>query len=368
MLPKAPPLAPDAAAVLAALPEAMLLLDPDDTIALLNPAAEALFAQADCRPGAALGALAGIGAGLSRLVLTARLRQTRVVEHGIVWPAAKGLSERLLDAQVAPVGEDWFVLLIDDRSVARVIEPQLNQKNSARVLTGMTALLAHEIKNPLAGIRGAAQLLGNTAAADDRELSRLICREVDRIRALLDRMELLSESPPLPRGPVNIHSVLEQVRRMAEAGFGRHVRIVEHYDPSLPPVFGNHDQLVQVFQNLVKNAAESAPAEGGEIILSTGWQLGARLALSGAGGAAQALPITVSVTDNGPGIPDSIREQIFDPFVTSKQDGTGLGLAVVAKLVAEHGGLIEVDGQPRRTQFRLRLPTAPTGTMKDSIR
>jgi two-component system nitrogen regulation sensor histidine kinase GlnL len=219
----------------------------------------------------------------------------------------------------------------------------------------MAALLAHEVKNPLSGIRGAAQLLEHNADPRDRKLTGLICDETDRICALVDRMEAFSDTRPIEREAVNIHRVLEHVRGVAENGFARGVRFAETYDPSLPPVFGDRDQLTQVFLNLVKNAAEAAPRSGGEITLSTAYQHSVRLAVPGSASRMD-LPLVVSVQDNGEGISEDLRPCLFDPFVTTKAGGTGLGLALVAKIINDHGGTIEFDSQPRRTVFRVRLP------------
>jgi two-component system nitrogen regulation sensor histidine kinase GlnL len=221
----------------------------------------------------------------------------------------------------------------------------------------MAGILAHEVKNPLSGIRGAAQLLEQNASDADRELTRLICDEADRIVALVDRMDAFSDARPIERTAVNIHEVLERARKVAQTGFGRHVRFLEEYDPSLPPVLGHRDLLVQVFLNLVKNAAEAAPAVGGEITLTTAYQHGIRLAVPGSQRRVH-LPLVVSVADNGDGIPEDLRAHLFDPFVTTKRNGTGLGLALVAKVIGDHGGVIEFDSQPRRTVFRVYLPTA----------
>jgi two-component system nitrogen regulation sensor histidine kinase GlnL len=221
----------------------------------------------------------------------------------------------------------------------------------------MAAMLGHEVRNPLSGIRGAAQLLEQGANMHDRELTRLICDETDRIKALIDRMEVFSDDLPLEREAVNIHTVLEQVRKVASAGYARHVTFVEHYDPSLPAVLGNREQLVRLFTNLVKNAAEAITRGHGGITLSTAYQSGLRLAVPNGSGRAH-LPLVVSVEDNGDGIPESIRPHIFDAFVSGKQSGTGLGLALVAKIVGEHGGMIELECLPRRTIFRVFLPMA----------
>ncbi len=259
----------------------------------------------------------------------------------------------------APLAEDrqHVVVSLQERSIADKIDRQLTHRNAARSVTAMAAMLAHEVKNPLSGIRGAAQLLEETASTADRELTRLICDETDRICALVDRMDVFSDRRPIEREPVNIHEVLERVRKLAVSGFARHVRFIEDYDPSLPPVDGNRDLLIQVFLNLVKNAAEAVPEQGGEIAIATAYRHGIRLAVAGNESRVQ-LPLVVTLTDNGEGIPEDLQRHLFDPFVTTKRDGSGLGLALVAKVVSDHGGVIEFESQPRRTMFRVFLPTA----------
>jgi two-component system, NtrC family, nitrogen regulation sensor histidine kinase GlnL len=175
-------------------------------------------------------------------------------------------------------------------------------------------------------------------------------------------MDVFSDERPLARTAVNIHVVLERVRRIAENGFAKGLKITERYDPSLPPVDGNHDQLVQAFINLVKNAAEAAPRTGGELVISTSYKQGVRVALPGMTNRVQ-LPLVVTIQDNGPGIPDDIRPHLFDPFITTKSKGSGLGLALVAKIVADHGGIIEFESEPKRTVFRLMLPIVGPGVM-----
>jgi two-component system nitrogen regulation sensor histidine kinase GlnL len=221
----------------------------------------------------------------------------------------------------------------------------------------MAGVLAHEIKNPLSGIRGAAQLLEPGLSDDDRALTQLICSETDRIRMLVDRMEVFGDERPLAKDAVNIHDVLNHVRRIAEHGFGRAVRYVEDYDPSLPNVLGNRDKLVQVFLNLLKNAAEAIgdKSDGGRIVLQTAFRPGVRLSLPGTD-TRVSLPLMIQIEDNGCGIPDHLKPHLFDPFVTTKVSGSGLGLALVAKIIADHGGIIECESEPRRTAFRVLLP------------
>lgn len=352
----------EAAAVLAALPDAVLVIDGADRLRYANAAAEQFFASSTATLiGHSLSELLPGDSPIFALIESVRISGHSVSEYGVTLETPR-LGMRALTIQAAPLVEerDQIVLTLQLRSIADKIDRQLTHRNAARSVTAMAAMLAHEVKNPLSGIRGAAQLIEENAGPADRELTQLICDEADRICALVDRMDVFSDRRPFEREAVNIHEVLERVRKAAQSGFARHVRFLEDYDPSLPRVHGNRDLLIQVFLNLVKNAAEAVPAQGGEIVLSTSYQHGVRLAVAGSD-ARLHLPLVVSVSDNGDGIPEDLRLHLFDPFVSTKHNGTGLGLALVAKVIGDHGGIIEFDGEPRRTVFRIFLPMAPRG-------
>ena len=259
-----------------------------------------------------------------------------------------------------PDAPGWVLVGLRERTIAQKLDRQLSHLGAGRSVAGLAAALAHEVKNPLSGIRGAAQLLEQNASPADIELTRLIIDETDRICRLVDRMEMFADGSPAERGAVNIHEVLEHVRRLVQSGFGGTVRFVERYDPSLPPVFGNRDQLVQVFLNLVKNAAEATRDRGGEIVLTTKFEPGLRLSMASGGGRLR-VPLVVSVQDDGVGVPEDLRAHVFEPFISGRAGGTGLGLSLVAKIVGDHGGGIEFESEPGRTEFRVLLPLDPDG-------
>lgn len=366
LLPDALP--PGEAGILAILPLPVLSVAADGVIAYANAAAEAFFhLSLPVLRRQRLSDLIPLGSPVRAMVEEVRESGAGMTAYRVDLGLIRLQEERVVDAFAAPLAGGSVVLLLQERTNAEKMGRQLTHRTAARSLTALGAMLAHEIKNPLSGIRGAAQLLEASVPEDDRVLTRLICDETDRIVKLVERMETLGEGRPVARAPVNVHDVLDHVRRLAESGFARHIRFVENYDPSLPPVHGNRDQLIQVFLNLVKNAAEAIGEEtrDGEIMLSTAYRPGIQMQI--AGSERVRLPFEISVRDNGPGVPADMLPNLFDPFVTTKAGGTGLGLALVAKIVGEHGGIIECDSVARRTTFRVLMPIVASRGALDAL-
>ncbi|MEJ8560689.1 ATP-binding protein [Yoonia sp. GPGPB17] len=345
-------------ALWSSLPVPSLMLDGDDTITMSNPAAESfLNLSAKALVGEKLWQKVMIDAPLEAPFSRARKNRTSLFVNDV----DVGSGERapmLCNLQFAPLqgSDDTMIVMISPREIASRINQNHSSGKAAKSAIGMAEMLAHEIKNPLAGITGAAQLLSMGLTPDDQEMTDLIVEESRRIVKLLEQVEQFGNLRKPMVKPVNIHDVLDRARQSAAVGFGAHMLFVEDYDPSLPQTLADGDQLLQVFLNLLKNASE-ASEEAGSIRLRTFYDTALRVHRSD--GTQARLPLQVEIIDDGPGLPREIADDIFEPFVSGKENGTGLGLALVSKLIGDVGGWISVDSVPGRTVFRVSLPVVP---------
>ncbi|WP_340109274.1 two-component system sensor histidine kinase NtrB [Pikeienuella sp. HZG-20] len=337
------------------LPLPAFVIDAEDRIQSVNIAAESFLGAGGAQiVGRSIEAIFGETDRIVALVRRTRELGNVTSDRDVAFTRLGRAPEKIDLLSVATEDAGEVLLLFQIRSFAEDFDRSLNHRHAARSMSGMAAMLAHEIKNPLAGISGAAQLLELSASDEELQLTRLIRDETRRVADLIDRMETFGAVTSLRREPVNIHDVLDRAKRSAEAGFARGIQFREEYDPSLPEVPGDHDQLVQVMLNLLKNAAEAAPPVGGAITLRTAFRPG--FAMAGPSGHRTGLPLLVQITDNGAGIPAEMQQEIFEPFVTTKTRGGGLGLSVVSRIIADHGGMVDCVSRPGRTTFRLRLP------------
>ncbi len=360
-------------AVLQALPQPVIVCTEDRTIVFVNYAAEAFFgASQSVLSRQRLDDLIAFGSPIIGLMQAVADRRGPMTEYRVRVGSSRFSDvgdDRVVDVFASPLSDadGRIALLFQERTMADKIDRQLVSRGAARSVTGLASMLAHEIKNPLSGIRGAAQLLEQSVTADELPLARLVRDEVDRIVDLIDRVEVFGDDRPIEREPINIHVILDRVKLLAKNGVAKGISFHEEYDPSLPPVGGNRDQLIQVFLNLVKNAAEALErTPKAEIRFSTAFRPGIRISVQGVSERIS-LPLEIVIEDNGPGVPPDLVPILFDPFVTTKANGSGLGLALVAKIIGDHGGVVDMDSRPGRTRFRILLPVAAKSTVTETV-
>ncbi|ABD55154.1 two-component system sensor histidine kinase NtrB [Jannaschia sp. CCS1] len=340
------------------LPIPALILDAEDRIRDLNPVAETfLNASQKSLDGAVMWDRIHMSTPLKDSV--ARVRNSASSLHVNAVDVGSGTRKPVsCDVQISALADrpDHVLVLMENRELVGRMDRAMSSKTAAKSAIGMAEMLAHEIKNPLAGITGAAQLISMNANAEDRELTDLIVAETRRVLKLLEQVEDFGNVRPPERRAVNIHDVLDHARRSASVGFAAHMNIIEDYDPSLPHTWADPDQLQQVIMNLLKNAAEAGQS-GGTICLRTFYEMS--LKVRRPDGSAAAVPLQIEVSDDGSGIAPELVKDVFEPFVSGRENGTGLGLALISKIVADHDGWVAVDSVPGRTTFRISLPIAP---------
>ena len=348
---------PSLSELMTALPVATLVVAPDNCIVDANVRAETLLNMARS---------AIVGSNVARTIRMAEMGARFDIWHSNKPIAAYDVkihagrtAEMEADLMIAPIidHDGWRVVSIHPQSHARTIGHR-GTAGGARSAIGAAAILAHEIKNPLSGIRGAAQLLESGHGGSDAALTQLICNEVDRIAALIDRMQDFTTDRILECRPANIYPLIDRAANIAAAGFAKNIHITKRYDPSLPFSVINDDALVQVMINLLKNAAEALEhCENPRIRVETAFRHGVSVVVEDGRGSA-ALPIEILVVDNGPGVPEHILDHLFNPFITGKRDGQGLGLALVDKLVRDMNGFVQYsrDQEAEESTFRILLP------------
>jgi len=345
--------------IFAALPNPVFVLDRENRFIYLNQAAEIFFQSSRMMLlGTPLTSIMPADSNFLSMVSRARAQSISVGDQGVELAGPK-IGFKLINVQITPFGdrEPRLLITIQERALAERLRGQSLFRGAARSIAAMAALLAHEVKNPLAGIKGAAQLLEADLDAEGQSLTRMIVEESNRVAALLDRMEGFAGGANLVLAPVNIHEILDHCLNVAQASYGAHMKIKRFYDPSLPLVNGHRDLLIQAFINIIKNASEATEFNN-EITIKTSYSQGRRLTFAAVNGGSYA-PVQVEVIDNGRGISEELRDHIFDPFVSGRSGGSGLGLTMVASVIADHGAMIDVESVPGQTVFRMNFPVAP---------
>lgn len=343
--------------ILDQLTTAVMALDPDLRVCYLNPAAQALLGTSDSRSAGhpveellqpdepdlfdRFRAVLEDGQSTTRRAVEFRTRDGSAVTADLTVSVEPASRHLIIEMQ--PINR-LLRINRDDHSV-------FSQETSRLLVRG----LAHEIKNPLGGVRGAAQLLERELDDEQlKEYTRVIIDEADRLKALVDRMLGPNREPQ--KSPVNVHSVLEHVIRLIDAETAGTIRFQRDYDPSLPPVPADESQLIQALLNILANAAQALeriphPAITVRTRVTRRFTIGTRL---------HRIVLQIDITDNGPGIPPDMQDRIYFPMISGRPEGTGLGLAITQTIIGQHGGVIECESRPGRTCFSVFLPLEDT--------
>lgn len=340
--------------VLSLLPFSVLACDKSGHITFANVAAEERLGKSHhYLKGKKLSELV-VPYQQLEILLSKTLKQGINIKEYDFKLAGPRICEQIVTLYISAL-PDGAILCFDDTRGGKTLEQTVYQKKNQTWQSAMAEIMAHEIKNPLASIRGAAQLLSKSTVADDREMALLICREADRIKNQIEEMALFAQPGELQMEEVNIHEIIRYACAATLQSTGVSITLAEKFDPSLPMIKGNKNLLIQALNNLLRNSME-AKKDGLTLTISTHFQSGAILK-SNSGKGNKPLQVLVSIADNGPGIAEELAESIFDPFVTSKQSGKGLGLAIVSKIINDHNGLIELDKQVEcGAKFNIMLP------------
>ena len=339
----------------------LVILDKDDNIVASNDDAEFFFGLSrNILNKYKFTALYSTTSPLYYLINQSREKKTTIREYSLMLTNIIDKKEHEVDIQVSPFEDtDYLLLMFIERGIAKKFNRQYMQAGSAKSLVEMSSILAHEIKNPLSGIKGAAQLLLDGASHENQSLISIICDETDRINNLINSMQIFSDSSQIKKEKINMHTIFNHVKMIAENGFAKDIKFIERFDPSLPHVHGNKDLLIQVLMNLIKNSSEAIKnnSNKGEIILSSSFLSSVRISLPTSSKKIE-LPLCFSIEDNGGGIDKDIYENIFDPFITSKKDGKGLGLSIVSKIIQDHDGVIECGITSKGTKMSILFPVS----------
>ena len=353
---------PDCSQLLASIPVPVLLIGPDNVIAFANDASEAFFGRSRRKlEGQPVVSVLAFDSSRMNAALTSGENDISAQDMELQTPHGSITVD--INISVLPGDPEWRIALISPRHGGREHISEHKDSGQQQAM-GAPAILGHEIKNPLAGIKGAAQLLARRVDAKDQPLTELIVNEVDRIVRLLDQMQKLGRSEPPEFAPANVHLLIERAIRSIRAANRAMPELSINYDPSLPEVMIDADGMVQILINLMQNAVDALDGRlDGVIGISTRFVMSGALREADMDRRSIKLPVEIAISDNGPGVPAHIEKEMFSPFVTTKRDGQGLGLAIVRKLVSQMNSRIvfERDEAKAQTQFRLFLPVAGKG-------